>query len=392
MSATSRRVLGFVGDVMVDRPEPGSAFDLVREALAGPDLLFGNAECVYTDEPRLAPSAAVVAIAPARNAAALGPAGFDVMSLANNHIVDAGHEGILDTAHALQKQGIATVGAGRNLADATRPAVLTTGDVRVSYLAYSSFFPTGYEAREDWPGLAPMRSRNFYVEKFANLWAPGAPAVCHCVPVQEDLEHLEADLAAARESSEVVVASFHWGDYQKPFHLTDHETTIAHFAIDHGADIVVGHHHHMLRGIEWYRGSPIFYGLGHFVFDLALPESGPAALVEKQVVIDPGNDDYYGLAHREGWPLHPWHPDARMTGVAWVGLDGATVDSAGFLPCRLNPAGQVVPLDAKSPEGRAVVDYVDTGCTTQGLGTRFEVAEDVAFGGLTTVRAVPAGG
>lgn len=383
-------VLGFVGDVLVDRDDPDTAFDLVRGALATPDVLFGNAECVYVDEPNLAPSAAVVAIAPAHNAAALGPAGFHVMSLANNHIVDAGHAGIYATADVLGGQGIATVGAGRNLADARAPAMLKADGASVAYLAYSSFFPMGYEARDDWPGLAPMRSRNFYVEKFSNLWAPGAPAVCHSVPVPEDLERLEQDLAAARENADVVVASFHWGDYQQPFHLTDHERMIAHFAVDHGADVIVGHHHHLLRGIEWYRDSPIFYGLGHFVFDFTLPESGPAALVEK-VEIDPENDDYYGLAHREGWPLHPWHPDARMTALAWVTLDGASVTDAGFLPCRLNQAGQVVPLDAASNEGQAVTDYIGRGCSTQGLGTVLALASDVRFDGLASVRARPGG-
>lgn len=386
--AAHTALLGFVGDVMIDRDDPDSAFDLVRAPLQTPDVLFGNAECVYTDDPTLAPSAAVVAIAGTHNASALGPAGFDVMSLANNHIVDAGHEGIYATAESLHKQGIATVGAGRNLAEATRPAVLTAGGAQVSYLAYSSFFPTGYEARADWPGLAPMRSRNLYFEKAPNLWAPGMASVCQAVPVREDLERLEADLAAARATSDVVVASFHWGDYQRPFHLTDHETTIAHFAADHGADVVVGHHHHMLRGIEWFHDTPIFYGLGHFVFDLALPESGPAALVEK-VQIDPEHDDYYGLAAREGWPLHPWHPDARMTALAWVTLRGTTVERAGFLPCRLNPAGQVEPLDARSEAGRAVSDYVGAGCTTQNLGTVLAPADDIAFDGLVAVEARP---
>ncbi|MQA13855.1 MAG: CapA family protein [Pseudonocardiaceae bacterium] len=389
MSAGRRRLLGFVGDVMVDRDEPDTAFDLARGALTTPDLLFGNCECVFTDDRRhLAPSAAVVAIAPSAAAAALGPAGFDVMSLANNHIVDAGHEGIDTTAGLLGGQGIQTVGAGRNLTEARRPATLRTGDVTVAYLAYASFFPSGYEARDDWPGLAPVRSRNHYVERFPNLWAPGTPPVCSTVPVPEDMERLEADLVAARQAADIVVASFHWGDYQRPYDLTDHEVRTAHFAVGCGADVVVGHHHHMLRGVEWYRDRPIFYGLGHFVFDFALPESGPAAMVDRQVTIDPGNDTYYGLAPRQGWPLHPWHPDARMTALAWVGLDGTTIDGAGFLPCRLNPAGQVEPLDPSSPAGAAVVEYVRTGCDTQDLGVELVNSPDVVLGGLPTVEVV----
>ncbi|MDQ4119483.1 MAG: CapA family protein [Actinomycetota bacterium] len=380
-------LLGFVGDVMVDRDRPDTAFDPVRGALQAPDLLFGNAECVYTDHPTFAPGAAVVAVAPRHNAGSLGPAGFDVMSLANNHIVDAGHQGMRETAEALHTQGIATVGVGDDLADARTPAVLEVDGVRVAYLAYASFYPVGYEARPDWPGLAPMRSRNFYVEKVPNLWAPGMASHCHAVPVQEDLDALEADLLAARATADVVVASFHWGDYQRPFHLTEHERLIARFAVDHGADIVVGHHHHMLRGVEWYRGKPVFYGLGHFVFDFPMPGSGPAALVE-DVAVDPAQDDYYGLAERPGWPLHPWHPDARMTALAWVTLRAGEVHRAGFLPCRLNPQGQVVPFDARSEEGRAVLDYVRSGCSSQELGSAVTVAEDVLFDGLASAEVI----
>lgn len=380
-------LLGFVGDVMVDRDRPDTAFDLVRDALGVPQALFGNAECVYTDRPTLAPGAAVVAIAPARNATALGTAGFDVVSLANNHIVDAGHEGMRETDAALRAQGIATVGVGDDLAAARTPAVLDVDGVRVAYLAYASFYPVGYEARPGWPGLAPMRSRNFYVEKVSNLWAPGMAAQCHAVPVPEDLDALEADLRAARAAADVVVASFHWGDYQRPFHLTEHERVIARFAVDHGADIVVGHHHHMLRGVQWYRGKPVFYGLGHFVFDFPMPGAGPAALVES-VAVDPDHDDYYGLAERPGWPLHPWHPDARMTALAWVSLRDSAVHRAGFLPCRLNPEGQVVPLDARSEQGRAVLDYVRTGCSSQELGSEITVAEDVVFDGLASAEVV----
>lgn len=391
MSARTACLLGFVGDVMVDRQEPDSAFDPTHDALATPDLLFGNCECVFTDDRRhLAPNATVVAIAPSAGAAALGTAGFDVMSLANNHIVDAGHDGIDSTINLLRSQGIQTVGAGRNLDEARRPALLRSGGLTVAYLAYASFFPAGYEARDDWPGLAPVRSRNHYVERFSNVWAPGTAPICSTIPVPEDMERLEADLGAARRVADVVVTSFHWGDYQRPYFLTDHELRTAHFAVDHGSDIVVGHHHHMLRGIEWYRDRPIFYGLGHFVFDFALPECGPKEMVSNHVTIDPENDTYYGLAYREGWPLHPWHPDSRMTALAWVGVDGTSISGAGFLPCRLNPAGQVEPLDPNTPEGAAVVDYVQNGCDTQNLDVKLVDSSTVKLGGLPTVGVVPA--
>jgi poly-gamma-glutamate capsule biosynthesis protein CapA/YwtB (metallophosphatase superfamily) len=391
VNADQSILLGFVGDVLVDREDdPSIGFALVQEVLDVPDILFGNAECVLDDDPCLAPSAAVVAITPTRNAAAFGGAGFDVMSVANNHIVDAGHEGMHQTIGLLREQGIATSGAGENLAAASKPAIVERAGTTVAYLSYASFFPVGYEARDDWPGLAPMRSYNHYEQKLPNLWAPGADAICHAVPVAGDLERLRTDIAAARGQADVVVASFHWGDYQKPFHITEHERIFAHAAVDAGADIVVGHHQHILRGVEWYGGKPIFYGLGHFVFDLALPDGGPAALVEK-IAVDPENDDYYGLAERPGWPLHPWHPDARMTAVAWVQVSGGDVVGAGLLPCRLNPQGQVVPLDAASPEGAGVLAYLQRCCDTQGLETAVRVGgvELAGFGSAALIEECP---
>jgi poly-gamma-glutamate capsule biosynthesis protein CapA/YwtB (metallophosphatase superfamily) len=383
-----KRLLGFVGDVLVDRADnPNAGFQLVEPILSQPDVLFGNAECVFHDDPKPAPSAAVVAIAPTRNVTALKFAHFDVMSVANNHIVDAGHEGMDQTINLLNAQGIQTVGAGKTLDEATRAAVLSLGDTKVAYLAYASFFPVGYEARDNWPGLAPMRSHNHYVQKLPNLWAPGADSVCQAVPLREDLDLLQENISQARKTADVVVTSFHWGDYQKPFHLTEHERFFAHTAIEFGADIVVGHHHHVLRGIEWYQNRPIFYGLGHFVFDFGLPRSGPRALVER-VTVDPESDDYYGLAEREGWPLHPWHPDARLTAMAWVELDGATIGDVGFVPCRLNPHGEVVPLDARSSEGQEVLAYMQRCCDTQGLDTAIEPG-GATVAGFTSAVAKP---
>lgn len=381
------QVIGFVGDIMVDRDEnPGIGFDLIRDALHAPDVMSGNCECVFTDDVRYAPSAAVTAHAPAHNASALGPAGFDYVSLANNHVGDCGHEGIWSTTGLLDEQGIAWSGVGPDLDEARKPAILERDGTTYGFHSWASFYPFGYEAREGWPGLNPFRARNHHVDGVPNLWAPGMPPKSFTVPLPEDVERMHADLAAS--TADVTVAAFHWGDYKRPHHLTDHELRTAKDAIDHGADIVVGHHHHILRGIEWYKGKPIFYGLGHFVFDLPYPTSGPKELVEAPVIKAGEPDDYYGLAPREGWPWHPWHPDARYTCVAWVTVTDGKVDGAGFLPAILNPEGQVVPLDPGTPEGAEVVDYVQKGCDTQGLATRLEPG-GVELAGLPTVRAVP---
>jgi len=376
-------VIGFAGDVLVDRDDPPSAFARIRPVLDAPDILFANLEGPYSEQPHPAPSASLQVIPGAHNLAVYGPAGFDVVSMANNHIVDAGHAAMLDTARRLREQGVATCGAGENLSEARAPAILRAGDFKVAFLAYASFFPYGYEARAGVPGLAPMRAYNHYHNPYPNYQAPGIPPRIETIPDQTDLKNLREDITKAREQADLVVASFHWGDIMKPFHLTDHETRTARFCIDVGADIVVGHHHHILRGMEWYAGKPIFYGLGHFVFDCRA-EIPPE--IYEMLGDDADNPDFYGIAPRAGWPLLPLHADSRMTALTWATIDDSGVNGIGFLPCRLNPEGQVIPVDPTSPDGEEVVDYVWKGCTTQGLNASIESDGAIELGGCPTVR------
>jgi poly-gamma-glutamate synthesis protein (capsule biosynthesis protein) len=379
-------LLGFVGDVLVDREEPDTAFEAVAEVLAAPDALFANCEAPFTADPHLAPTTGIPLTPHPRNTAAFRH--FDVMGLANNHIVDAGHAAMLETADHVRAAGALAIGVGRDVAEARAAAVLERGGLRIAYVAYASVFPTGYEARVDWPGLAPVRAYNHHVDRLPNYWEPGVLGRVVSVPVEEDYAALADGLAAVRAKADVVVASFHWGDFEAPFVLTDHERRTARFAVDHGADVVVGHHHHIVRGIEWYRGKPIFYGLGHFVFDLRdppWPDWYTAAHAPR------GEADTYELYERPGWPLLPMHPDARMTMLAYVRADAGGPAAAGFLPCTIAPDGRVHAHDARSAEGQRVVDYVRRCCETQALNSTLTVSPDDALAGLATVRVEPVG-
>lgn len=382
------QLLGFVGDVYVDRANPDEAFDIVRDVLSVPDLLMGNCECAYSSEIEYSPGVTVPVAAHPRNIPSMANAGFDLMTLANNHALDAGHRGLFEMHAAFDKVGIAHVGTGHNLADARRPAILRAGDLTVAVLSYASFFPRGYEALDDWPGLAPIRAWNHYRDRLPNVWSPGTPPIVTTIPHDEDMANLREDVIAVRAEADLVVVQFHGGDYKHPFVLSDHELRIARFAVDNGADIVAAHHHHTLRGIEWYKDAPIFYGLGHFVFDLA-NFRGPKEIVTPGAELDPETDDSYDLAPRRGWPLLPWHRDGRMTMLAWVEIDGGKVSGAGFLPCMLNRAGQVYPVDAESADGRQVAAYVQQGCSVEDLNARLMVERDGRFAGLASVRVIP---
>jgi hypothetical protein len=382
------RVL-LVGDVLVDRDDPVDAFAHIRGVLTAGDVLFGNCEGVYAATASLPPHVGAAVIVDPSNMAGVASAGFTVMSCANNHIVDGGHAAMFETAGHLRSAGIASAGIGANLTEARRPAIVEARGLRIAVLAAASVFPYGYEAREDWPGLAPVRGYNLYEDADPYNWVPGALPTVRTFTDEQDLAALEASIAAARQDADVVLASFHWGDWTRPAHLTEHEIRVAHRAIDFGADIVAGHHHHLLRGIEWYRGRPIFYGLGHLIFDLQRTfERLPANLVGEVPAGRP--DNYYGLAVRPGWPQLPMHPDARMTMVAWADVTADGVTEIGVIPCVINPRGQALPLSAASGEGQRVLEYLAWACSDQGLRVSIESSGQREVGGVPGVIVSPA--
>ncbi len=381
-------LIGFVGDVLVNRPDPLEAFADVRGVLAAPDVLFGNLEGAYTDDPHPVPGVVGGGGAPARYLDAYPEAGFDVMSLANNHTLDVGYGAMLETRSRLRAGGVQTCGAGSCLDEAREPATVEAGGLRVAFLAYASVFPVGYEARLTMPGLAPVRAHTIWRDPYPSINVPGKLPLVSTMPDEGDLARLAEDIERARTRADLVVTSFHWGDYSRPFHLTDHETRTARYAIDSGADLVVGHHHHALRGFEWYRGKPIMYGLGHFVFDLRLPWSGEFEQDLSEIVPARPQDRSYHVFPREGWPLLPMHEDTRMTVLAWATAGDGGVTGIGFLPCRLTADGLVHPLRAGSPESDEVVRYLDTCISSQGLAGRI-AASAVSIDGFDTYRIEP---
>lgn len=377
-------LIGMVGDLLVDREHPDEAFDLIRETLAVPDFVTGNCECAYAKDPEISPGVTVPVTADPRNVPAFAAAGFDLVTLANNHALDAGHRGLFEMHRSFEDVGILHCGTGRNLVEARQPAVANVDGVRIAVLSYATFFPRGYEALDDWPGLAPIRSFTYCRDKLPNVWAPGTPPVVTTIPHQPDMDNLKQDISRARDKADIVIVQLHSGDYHRPHVLSDFELFTARFAVDHGAHAVAAHHHHTLRGAEWYNGAPIFYGLGHFVFDLQ-NFRGPKELVPDREPIDPETDDTYDLAPRKGWPLLPWHRDARMTALAWIKVEDGAVRSAGFLPCMLNRAGQVYPVDAESAEGQQVTEYMRKGCDVAGLSTTLTTSSETSFGALQAV-------
>jgi poly-gamma-glutamate capsule biosynthesis protein CapA/YwtB (metallophosphatase superfamily) len=371
--------LGAVGDVFVNRDNPKDAFFGSSDLLNHIDVVFGNCEGAFTDHPQFAPSAGWRVVAPKSNGSALAEAGFDVMAVANNHIVDAGHEGLIDTLNLLHSQGIKTVGAGRSLSEATAATIIEKHGTKIGFLGFASVYQAGYEARKSTPGLAAMRVHSHY---FIPEWdaygkvEPGVVPAVRTVPYPEDVELLTSLIGDLRSRADVVVVSHHWGQAAKPARLTEYERILGRVSIDSGADVVLGHHHHFLRGIEIYHGKPIFYGLGHFVFDLPGLDTALSA-EELRKLKEMGEHAIYP---RDGYPLSPFHPDARMTMVGACDFDGSEITAAGFFPCLIDGENHAIPLKSTDRRARGIIEYMSGISAEAGLQNRYgPLSEKLGF-------------
>ncbi len=263
--------LSAVGDVAlareladrIDTYGPGYPFELVRHLIARADVSFANLEGVIGV--RGAPVAkSYVFRNPPEHIRALIDGGVDIVSLANNHTLDYGPDGLVDTMLAASTNGIAHVGAGVDEPSAYVPALLNVNGVRLAFLAYANVPP---EAAFDTRQLAA---------------GPGKPGVAWATE-----EAVRRDVTAAKRRADHVIVSFHFGDEYRdaPNAL---QVSLARAAIDAGASVVLGHHPHVLQGIETYRGGVIAYSLGNFVFDLDdvdLANMGPEPILSMVLTV-----------------------------------------------------------------------------------------------------------
>ena len=356
-----------VGDVFPDVPDGLESFAPLTPLLRRADIVFGNCEGVYSDHPSRAPTHKHFNGAPLERGSFLGEVPFHVMTCANNHMIDGGYEGLADTLELLRGQAIETTGAGMDIAEATRPAIVERGGVRVAFLGFCTVYPVGYEARASRPGLAPLRVRTYYGDPDPNFWEPGIDPLIQTVADAGDLARYRETIAAAREQADFVVVAPHWGYSSWMEVLQDYELELARVAIDSGADAVMCCHHHSLRGVELRDGKPIFYGLGaliHHFNSIRTTSADKAARYARFGERSSFKED-------EDFPLFPFRVDARKTGIAVLGLGSDGSIETGFIPAQMLPDGATEPLRADDPRAAEVCDYLERLTSQSGFATSF---------------------
>ncbi len=366
MSADGTVTVLSVGDLILDEPEPRSFFAPAEPVLQAGDVVIGHVEVPHstataspsTDVP--APPADPAALA------ALPAAGFSVVTLAGNHIYDAGDAGVIDTVASAHAVGLVPTGAGATLDEARAPAVVSCGGVRIGVLSYNCVGPRESWATSRKPGCAYVHVLTHYELDHAS---PGGPPKIYTFADPDSLERMAHDVAALRKAVDVVAVSFHKGVGHTPVTVAMYERPVARAAIDAGADMVFGHHAHIMRGIETHRGRPIFHGLGNFVtVTRALTPSGQGVAelqdwARRRTAL-------YGFAPDPAMPHYPFHPESRNTVIALCRVDRTGVVEAGFIPCWIDDQGRPCPV-SRGEGGQQVADYVARISREAGLGGEF---------------------
>src|SRR5215467_4428127 len=244
-------------------------FRRVKDTLRAADLVFSNLECCLTTKVNEGSTHVEGFFAdPKVTATALTECGISAVGIANN--VNYG-EAINESIAHLDRIGIAHTGAGADHTAARAPAVVKRQGLKIAFLQRSSvYWATNHEASAQSAGIAVIRGHTAYQvpmykmrREIPPLNRPGIPPIIVTWADRDYLAWFEKDLAAARGSADIVIASFHWGLHKD---VLTYMQEIAHCAINAGADLVVGHGPHDLLAIEIYKGKPIFYGLGCFSF------------------------------------------------------------------------------------------------------------------------------
>ncbi len=364
------QVMLATGDLAMDRDDYGESFVATRELLRSADIVFGQLETSFADSGVRAPQARHAVLARPDGATALAEAGFDVISMAGNHVLDWGSEAFAETRANIERAGMQVVGAGATIDAARAPVSIVLGDgTRVAILAYCSILPQDYWATERRAGCVPMRAFTHYEQIEHDQ--PGTPPRIHSWPHGEDLAALEADVRAAKATHDVVVVSHHWGIHFVRAVLADYQRIVARATIAAGADAIVGGHAHILKGCELIDGKPVFHSLCNFATDLRMDAAHAASRSFNEIRVlaedwEPDLDSPYNFP-----------PASRLSIVARFEIAEGRIVRAGFLPLHIGRDAVPRLAVAGSAEHIEVVDYMTAITREAGLNARYVVTDDM---------------
>ena len=257
-----------VGDIMLGRgvgmrlQKAGyyeKAFEKVASVLNQGDIVFANLETPLTNSTHgLNNKGKIVLKGKPEASAALTSAGFNLLSLSNNHMMDYYETGLFDTMTLLDEKSISCAGGGKNLDEARKPAIIEKNGLKIGLLAYTDMAELifagdpylSFAAGTEKSGLVPRK-----------------------------YETIREDVIKLRSQVDLLAVSLHWGT-EDSFTVTSEQIEFAHKLIDDGVDMILGHHPHQFQGMEIYKGKPVLYSMGNFLFDQNDPENMESFIID----------------------------------------------------------------------------------------------------------------
>lgn len=244
----------FTGDVMLDYGAPaaydaqgitGILSDDMLNELSSADVLMINNEFPFSERGDKWPDKQYNFRVNPKYVSILTDMGVDIATLANNHALDYGRDALMDSIDTLNSANIATSGAGASLEEAKALKTFTVGEKTFGFLSACRVIPTGsWNITDAQPGL------------FCTY----------------DTSILKKEITAAKETCDYVFVYVHWG-IERNEYPEDYQRSMAREFIAAGADAVIGSHPHVLQGIEYFDGKPVFYSLGNFIFNTSIPKT-----------------------------------------------------------------------------------------------------------------------
>ncbi len=279
--------------------------------------------------------------------------GINLVSLANNHQFDYGPEGLEDCMRILNQSGIRYAGAGSTSAQARAPRSMDIYKTRFSLL---SFYSPGSSAGADSAGpvISTISVPSVLIEK-----ADGDTEIIRA-PLYSDVKAMEDAIIIAKRYADIVMVHFHlhWAQHYRAYPIPNtvppNQTTLIHRAVDAGADIVLGNGPHVLRAIEIYKGKPIFYSLGNFIYQWKTPDKIPAIVWSRDQETLSG---YEGI-DRSLRGLDP--PEETETILARITVRDKKIHKIEIIPVILNVTGPRMGSPRLANDGRArqIIGYM----------------------------------
>lgn len=362
------------GDVSLAKTNPEEKFELVQPLLQSVDFRIGQMEEILSDNCNVQ----VYAYPKPRGAKGGDPAhagvlgkecaNFDLLTFATNHILDYSEQAMQDTIDNMAKVGVPMIGAGWDDEAAKKPYIFDANGTKVGILDYCSVLPKGYAAAPGHGGANPLRVATYY-RQFD--WQPGTPPEIIDIPDQEDLDAMEAQIKELRKQVDVLLVVVHWGVHFMPYFIADYQFQLGHKMIDFGADAVIGHHAHLVKGHEIYKGKPIFYSIGNFAI---------GDVPFKVIAGDKQNGFFtfkpYRWKQDKEHPMYAFPMDSRNAVALKLYIGDKKLKKTSLVPLYINGDNRPQMLKEGEPLFDQVSNYVRTACEHEWLNGDFVVEND----------------